>query len=119
MLLKTHILTASRASFCNEKELLQSAASSGSVAALNTLGNCFSTGEGMERGEVQAVQYYKMAAESGHLEDLSRRRLYWLFGWGVEMNSDYGLILLQTAKDIGSKAAVTHLCNCSSGGHVF
>jgi len=89
---------------------LQSSASSGSVAAQYHLGDCFRFfGSGTEADEVQAVKYYKMAAEAGHVEALYLYAECWLRGIGVEKNSEYGFALMRTAANVGSADAMREL----------
>ena len=62
---------------------------------------------------MQAIKYYKMGAEAGHLESLYEYGKCWIGGTGVEKNTRYGLVLLRTAADLGLIKAMYML------GHVY
>ena len=56
------------------------------VAALFQVGKCYETGDGVGKDLSEAVKWYRMAADEGHIQGLFELSKCYTFGFGVRKN---------------------------------
>ena len=57
------------------------------VESMLRIGRCYETGDGIARDLAEAVKWYRMAAEEGHVQGMFELSKCYTFGFGVRKNS--------------------------------
>jgi TPR repeat protein len=79
------------------------------------LGTCYSIGRGVEQDEVQAVEWYRKAAEQGLADAQNTMGLHYIDGIGVEKDPEQAEEWFRRAAENGSEAARLNLNSRQAG----
>lgn len=84
------------------------------VEQMFQVGKCYETGDGVDKDEVEAVKWYRMAAELGSAEAMFELSKCYTFGIGVRRNRAMASKWLSKAADLGHiRATVSLGCKCT------
>ena len=81
------------------------------VAALFQVGKCYETGDGVGKDEAEAVKWYRMAAEEGHVQAAFELSKCYTFGFGVRKNRVTSSKWLRKAAEGGHVSAMMLLAH--------
>lgn len=76
-------------------------AEAGDMEAMAMVGDCYSRGFHTDKDDSKAQDYYKMAADNGHIRGAFMAGLGFLLGTGVEKNKKEAVKYIQIAADKG------------------
>ena len=92
------------------------AAEAGDPIGQFCIGRMYANGFGVAMDDIQALQWYGMAAEQGHAEALYNLGVMHANGWGVPMDDAAAAELFTQAAELGSVLAQMSLANlCRTG----
>ena len=84
------------------------------VEQMFQVGKCYETGDGIGKDEVEAVKWYRMAAEHGCADAMFELSRCYSFGIGVRRNRATASKWLSKAADLGHIRAMVSLgCKCT------
>ena len=86
-------------------EYYKQAAEQGLVFAMNSLGQIFMLGDGVEWDYESAMYWFQQAESAGNTEALINISRLYFNGWGVEKNHRTAVQYLWVASDAGNPAA--------------
>ncbi len=79
------------------------------VEQLFQVGKCYETGDGVDKDEVEAVRWYRMAAEQGSADAMFELSKCYTFGIGVRRNRATAFKWLSKAAERGHSKAMVQL----------
>lgn len=89
----------------------------GDAEAQYQLGDCYYSGEDVQKDYAEAVKWYLKAAAQGHTEAEYSLGFCYYNGYGVEENNDEAFRWLKIAADKGHGSAQYYLGRCYLGGY--
>ena len=87
-------------------------AEQGDAEAQNEVGLCYINGQGVERDDTQAEEWFRKAAEQWNTDAQDNLGVCYTNGWGVTRDDTRAVVWYQTAADQGNCCAQNHLANC-------